>query len=264
MLKSIKTLLWAALVASLSLGFVSCSSDSDDDGLGGIKVKRLPVKITEHRVKYSKNGTTESTLTWTLTYDTANRITSVDNRSIEYDAEGRVIKAGDSDYKYNSIEGYVGNYTSSEGFFGRSFYIDDQGFLKSYNLKDGESSVELYDNNRNHIKHNYIDQIREESWTVNFNNFYSPFASAEISRWIFLDDRLYLFPSFAAYAVGQNMPSDVKCRTKGSSIGVSFDSTFEVVKSEDNYPIEILEIFTKISSIDKVESIYTIEYKDAN
>ena len=262
MLKSIKTLLWAALVASLSLGFASCSSDSDDedDGLEGVKVKRLPVKITET----IDNGRPK---VWTFEYDAANRMSKSRFQEITYDANGYISKLGIWDYRYNAKEGIIEIFTG-EWRFGWDYFVDAAGFYRSYHIEseefDGEvfKSTETYDSKRNHLERNYADPNDTVHWTASYSGFYSPFAAVVIPRWTLQDKKMNVVPYFGIHAVGVNMPKEAKGRYTYHDRVFPFEQTFEVVKSEDNYPTEF--VITNIEDKMLTKTTYLIEYKDAN
>lgn len=281
-----------ALLISIFISFTSCKNNDNET----ITTKLIPINISETVFIEPRSDKPDRIYTFALTYDKSNRITHSKyfyfetwNDIIEYGADGFVSKINDNTYSYNKeTEYYIEN-----GENDKIFYADKDGFRKSYEIKDSHGLLKekikiTYDRNKNLIgEESYFKTIEKDvtketttNISISYNNFYSPIISDKTPAWVLYKIGVpYLF----IHGINTNMIAEYSSTTKIVITEIvnnkelkterkeSSKEIYKVEKSLDNYPTEISCIQTSIMeneegriSTHKVETLYSIEYKEAN
>ncbi len=294
MFRSIKTLLWAALVASISFGFASCSSDDDGEKPVVVETHRIPTKITEKYLASTSTGELEREYVYTISYDASNRITSVgvasesysENQDIVYNADGIITKIGRYTYEHDTKEGRIIEYYK-QGSESDVIFVDKEGYPRSYTRDHENEIVKIkttvslgYDVNRNLIKEDLKEVSEYERETIvsnttfvaGYSNYYNPFVSINVPAWVYqsgldlsdLADKFLVGKLMLAEGISKEVEITTSEGKEEEKSEETYTAKYTITKSEDNYPTELTVTSVEVEDDIERKATYIIEYKDAN
>lgn len=286
--KTIKYILIAVILCSISSCFISCSDD-DDDYKGTLTESIVPSSI-----KYSDEiGRTAITFDYSYSKD-SKRITSytvtnnvngvleesiLNNYTILYDNDGRItgLMNGDSlyyTYRYSKYEIpedniYLSEYdelwevTKIQGEYEPLKYLIDKNgnpihlYRQTYNNKNGVRSYFKY-SGKNIVKVIYFsderDDLSNNEIVISYNNQHGIFKNVTTPKWFIATE----IEEFAMYQLSGNISNSRATSTKSDQYTIG---EFTYNSLDNNFPSRIqLSIKSNNPVIDGLQRQYEIVY----